>query len=120
MARVLLSNIKTQSMKNLLLMLAICLSVNTIKAVVPGADKSKMVKKIQSALSTPDAVKHKNKSEKITVYFCVNAEGKVIEINAKTNNKEIKQHLEKEFLTLTLPDLKPCVINTIDINYVIY
>lgn len=101
-------------------MLAICLSINTVKATVTGADKNKLGKKIQSALSTPETVKHKNKSEKITVYFCVNAEGKVIEVNAKTNNKEIKQHLEKEFLTLTLPDLKPCVTNTIDINYVVY
>ncbi len=107
-------------MKNLLLVLAICLSVNTINATVPGADKNKLIKKIQNALSTPETVKHKNKSEKITVYFCVNAEGKVIEANAKTSNKDIKQHLEKEFLTLTLPDLKPCVTNTIDINYVIY
>ncbi|MBL7919181.1 MAG: hypothetical protein JNJ40_02640 [Bacteroidia bacterium] len=107
-------------MKNLLLVLTICLSVNTIKATETGADKNKLVKKIQTALSTPESVKHKNKSEKITVYFCVNAEGKVIEVNAKTSNKDIKQHLEKEFLTLTLQDLKPCVTNTIDINYVIY
>ncbi len=107
-------------MKNLLLLLAICLSVNTIKAAETGADKNKLAKKIQSALSTPETVKHKNKSEKITVYFCVNTEGKVIEVNAKTNNKDIKQHLEKEFLTLSLPDLKPCVTNTIDINYVVY
>jgi len=107
-------------MKNLLLVLAICLSVNTINATETGTDKNKLVKKIQSALSTPETVKHKSKNEKITVYFCVNAEGKVIEANAKTNNKELKQHLEKEFLTLTLPDLKPCVTNTIDVNYVIY
>lgn len=83
-------------------------------------DKNKLSKKIQSVLSAPNVIKNKNKNEKVTVYFCVNADGNVIEVNAKTSDKEIKQHLEKEFMTLTLPGLKPCVTNTIDVNYVIY
>ncbi len=76
--------------------------------------------KIRSVLSTPKCLKNNSTAEKVTVHFVVNAEGKVIEASAKTNNAEVKQHLEKQFLTMTLEGLTPCVTNTVDVNFTTY
>ncbi|HOZ88019.1 MAG TPA: hypothetical protein PL029_09685 [Bacteroidia bacterium] len=73
--------------------------------------------RIRSALSTPKCFKNKNTHLKVTVYFVVNQNGEVIEANAKTNNAEVKAHLEKQFLGLNLKGLTPCVTNTVDVNF---
>ncbi|MES2681338.1 MAG: hypothetical protein V4635_15695 [Bacteroidota bacterium] len=73
--------------------------------------------KIRSVLSTPNCFKNKTAHEKVTVCFVVNQNGNIIEANAKTNNAEVKQHLEKQFLGLNLKGLTPCVTNTVDVNF---
>jgi intracellular sulfur oxidation DsrE/DsrF family protein len=104
---------KTLTSPLLVLIFLLALSTNS----QAHKDKPKSItQKIQAALSAP---KHlKNTSEKVTVEFVVNADGLVIEANAKTNNPDIKKHLENQFMGLNLCGLQPCVTNTIDVNFV--
>ena len=97
----------------ILLVLFLSLSGITIAA----GDKPKtFTQKIQAALSAPKQLK--SHSEKVTVCFVVNGEGNVVEANAKTQNADIKRHLEKQFLGLNLCGLEPCVTNSITVNFI--
>lgn len=75
--------------------------------------------KIKHAITTPESIKEKRRSEKITVYFTVNEQGQVIGANAKTTDKKAKEDLEKQFLRLSFEGLKPCVENCIDISFLV-
>jgi hypothetical protein len=77
-------------------------------------------KKVQTALVMPDALKQQSKTQKITIYFAVDENGKVTEVNAVTNNKEAKADLEKQFSQLNFKGLQSCVYNSIDVNFVLY
>ncbi len=77
-------------------------------------------KKVQTSLVMPDALKQQAKTQKITIYFAVNENGKVTEVNAVTNNKEAKADLEKQFIQLNFKGLQPCVYNSIDVSFVVY
>jgi hypothetical protein len=77
-------------------------------------------KKVQTSLVMPEALKQQAKTQKITIYFSVNENGKVVEVNAVTNNKEAKADLEKQFMQLNFKGLQPCVYNSIDVNFVVY
>ncbi|MGZ3920433.1 MAG: hypothetical protein ACXVO9_07585 [Bacteroidia bacterium] len=76
--------------------------------------------KIKQAVTMPASLKQKHRSEKITVTFVVNESGKVIEVSAKTNDKEAKRDIENQFINLKFDGLKPCVMNTIDINFLLF
>lgn len=108
-----------KTLKSLLLIVALFSTFTTALAGTHDKGPSLFSKKIKAALSTPSSLKS-GSSEKITVYFVVDAEGKVTEANAKTTNKEAKQHIEKQFMTLNLKGLTPCVTNTVDVHFVNY
>lgn len=104
-----------KTLKTSLLLIALISSLSTVKA---ASDKPKTFsQKIQSVLSTSKQLKT-TASEKVTVYFAVNSDGNVVEVNAKTQNEEIKKHIETQFLNLNLSGLQPCVTNTVDVNFV--
>lgn len=81
--------------------------------------KNPFSKKIQSALSTPNCMKDKAAAEKITVCFVVNELGDVTEAFAKTENPELKAQLQKQFMSMNLKGMAPCVTHSIDVNFVI-
>ena len=101
--------------KSPFILLVLFLSLST--AIFAAGDKPKtFTQKIQAALSAPKQLK--SQSEKVTVCIVVNDDGDVVEANAKTQNSDIKQHLEKQFLGLNLCGLQPCVTNSITVNFV--
>ena len=110
-------------MKTIIFLSALLLSFTTI---VKANDDTNVLlaqslsKKVQTALVMPDAFKQEAKTQKITIYFAVNENGKVTEVNAVTNNKEAKTDLEKQFAQLNFKGLQPCVYNSIDVNFVVY
>lgn len=104
-----------KNLKSSLLVLSFIFAMANVSLAHNDKPKS-FTQKIQAALSTPKQLK--NTSEKVTVCFIVNADGNVIEVNAKTKNTDVKKHLEKQFLGLNLCGLEPCVTNTIDVNFV--
>ena len=77
-------------------------------------------KKVQTTLIMPEALKQQTKAQKITIYFAVNEKGEVTEVNARTNNREAKADLEKQFAQLNFKGLQPCVYNSIDVNFIVY
>jgi hypothetical protein len=106
--------------KSLLLALALITGPLLSSSAHSGDTDPNFSAKIRSVLSTPKCFKNKTVHEKVTVCFVVNQNGDVIEANAKTNNMEVKQHIEKEFLGLNLKGLGPCVTNSVDVNFTTY
>ena len=74
---------------------------------------------MQSALVIPEAFKQKHVFCKITVFFAVDAEGKVIDATVSSQNKELRADLEHQFMKLNLKGLKPGVYNSIDVSFVV-
>lgn len=106
-----------KNLKSSLLIIAFIFAITNVSLAHNNDRPKTFTQKIQAALSTPKQLK--NTSEKVTVCFIVNADGDVIEANAKTKNTDVKKHLEKQFLGLNLCGLEPCVTNTIDVNFII-
>jgi hypothetical protein len=100
----------------------IVISLVTLNPIVNAGNNTDLStkdlrEKVKQSISTPESIKERHRSQKITVYFTVNGNGQVIEANAKTQDKKAKEDLEKQFLRLTFEGLKPCVRNSIDINF---
>lgn len=108
------------TIKSLLLVLAMFILIGQVGATTGDKGKSAFSKKIQSALSAPKDLKTKSGPEKITVSFVVNEQGDVTEACAKTNNSEVRQHLQKQFMGMNLQGLAPCVTHSIDVNFINY
>lgn len=107
-----------KTVKSPLLLIAFLISLST---AVAAKDKPKTFsQKIQAVLSTSKQLKTTAATEKVTVYFVVNDDGNVTEVNAKTQNAEVKKHIESQFLSLNLCGLQSCVTNTIDVNFVVH
>jgi hypothetical protein len=81
---------------------------------------SELSKKVKRSLSVPESMKQKGGCEKVTIYFMVNEKGDVIEVNARTSDKLAKDDLEKQFIRMNFKGLAPCLLNSIDINFVTY
>jgi hypothetical protein len=109
-----------KNLKSLVFTLAIIFTISQASALTNDKGGNKFSQKIRSVLSTPKCLKNKSTTEKITVCFCVNENGDVTEVSAKTNNPEIKAHVEKQFMTLNLKGLQPCVTNTVNVAFVNY
>ena len=77
-------------------------------------------RKVKTALTTPESIRQKNRSETITIRFVVNETGKVTEVLANTKNKDTKANLEQQFMNLEFKELPACVQHSIDVNFVIY
>lgn len=103
---------------SLVLILGITLTTNANNGT-DGALYQNLSKKVQSSITAPETLKQENQTQKITVLFAVDEQGKVISATAKTKNKTVKSDLEKQFLGLNLSGLEPFVYNSIDITFVI-
>jgi hypothetical protein len=110
-----------KNLKSLIVVLALVFSSQTFAGNNNDNGGNKLFsKKIQKVLSAAKVKSNSGKSEKVTVNFVVNDNGDVIEACAQTSNKEIKQYVEKQFMTLNLKGLQPCVTNTVDVNFINY
>jgi hypothetical protein len=110
-------------MKTITIILALCLCfIFNVKAndETNVSLTQSLSKKVQATLMMPDALKHQTKTQKITIYFAVNENGEVTEVNVRTNNKEAKADLERQFTQLNFKGLQPCVYNSIDVNFIVY
>jgi len=76
--------------------------------------------KIKNAISVPSDLKQKSTNQKVTVYFKVNEQGTVTEVNAKTRNRTLKADIEKQFKGLNLKGLQTEQFNSIDLNIIVY
>ena len=74
-------------------------------------------KTIKEHVKFPNIILPLKKQEKVTVLFTTSENGKVNFVFAKTNNKEIKSEIEKQFLQLTLTKLKANVAYSIVLNF---
>lgn len=86
----------------------------------PESPASQFSKKVKSSIKTPSVIREKHLSQKVKVYFSVNEKGEVTEVFADSSSKEVKKDLEEQFLHFTFPELKPCGINSVEINFVVY
>lgn len=102
----------------------IFLTVFSLSLIAKAGDTNKplsqtLSEKVKAALIIPESLKHAQTSQKITVYFMVDANGNVTEANADTCNKETRTDIERQFLKLNLKGLTPGVYNCIDVSFVI-
>lgn len=102
--------------------LSICLFLMSISVNANNGEETArdISHKIKESVNMPESLKQKHRSEKITVNFVVNESGKVTEASAKTKDAEARRDLEKQFLQMKFEGLKPCVVNTIDINFLLF
>lgn len=111
-------------MKTLAFLLAV--SIALVSPVKAGNEhdgnslKNAFSKTIKSHISMPQALKEKTKHEKITVYFIVNECGEVVEVNAKTRNKQAKTDLENQFKQMNFKGLEAGKANSVDLNFIVY
>lgn len=74
-------------------------------------------KQIQEHLFFPNILIQPNQNvNKIEVLFTTDIEGKVNFVLAKTDNKELKKEIEKNFSGLVLKDIKPNVCHAVTIK----
>lgn len=74
-------------------------------------------KQIQEHLFFPNILIQPNQNvSKIEVLFTTDVDGKVNFVLAKTDNKELKKEIEKNFSGLVLKDIKPNVCHAITIK----
>jgi hypothetical protein len=107
-------------MKTIILSLSLFLMSVSLKANTGEETTKEVSHKIKESVIMPESLKQKHRSEKVTVDFLVNETGQVIEVNAKTKDTATKRDLEKQFLQFKFEGLKPCVTNSIDINFLMY
>ena len=105
-------------MKTIILSLSLFLMSLSLSAYTGG--EAEAGNKIKQVVTMPESLKQKHRAKKITVNFIVNESGKVIEVNAKTNDIKAKRDLENQFINLKFEGLKPCVLNTVDINFLLF
>lgn len=77
-------------------------------------------RKVKTALTTPESIRQKNRSETIGIRFVVNENGKVTEAYALTQNKETKASLEQQFMSLEFKELPACVQHSVDVRFTVY
>lgn len=76
--------------------------------------------KIKNAISVPADLKQKSNQQKVMVYFKVNEQGMVTEVNASTQNKTLKEHVEKQFKDLNFKGLQTEKFNIVQLNIIVY
>lgn len=77
-------------------------------------------KQVKQLIKAPAALQKTPHSQTITVLFSVNENGQVNDVFAKTNDLRVKTDLEQQFRHMTLKGLAPAVMNSIDINFLVY
>lgn len=110
-------------MKTIIFSLLLVLGTSLTLKANSGSDealKQSLSKKLQSILTMPDALKHENQSQKITMKFAVDEKGNVIAVNAETKNTDVKLNLEKQFLGINLSGLQPYLYNYIDVKFIVH
>ena len=95
-------------------------SLNSLAGNGKGTEAKDYSELIKTSLSLPKELNKAGVQEKIQFYFSVDEKGNVTEVDAITDNKEIKQSLEKQFYNLTFPGLKPKATNSVAVNFVVY
>lgn len=109
-------------MKTIIIISALLLSFTSISKAHDGTNQvliHNLSKKVQATLVMPEALKQQSKNQKITIYFAVNENGEVTEVNARTNNKQAKADLEKQFRQLNFKGLQPSIYNSIDVSFIV-
>lgn len=77
-------------------------------------------RQVRQFIKAPAELQKTQHSQTITVLFSVNENGQVNEVFAKTNDLKVKTDLEQQFGHMTLKGLTPAVMNSIDINFLVY
>lgn len=103
------------------LIVAITLLTCTVSKANNGEETiSKEVgNRVKQSVITPESIKQKKITQKITVCFLVNENGKVTEVNVCTKDLAAKRDLENQFMNLCFKELAPCVRHSIDINFLL-
>ena len=107
-------------MKNIILSTVLVLTLAGITKANNGHEHESVMEKIRKNINLSEAAQPKQSSVKVDVLFKVNESGKVIEVKADTDNKQIKKELEEQFLQLSFNGLNPCVTNTVPIRFTTY
>ena len=104
-------------------MIVFLLALSFTRVAMAGDDKNglkALSNKVQRFIKTPEALKGQGSTQKITIYFSVNANGDVIDVIAGTENTAVKKDLENQFSCMNFKGLKPDVTNSIDVVFVVY
>src|SRR3954469_23184120 len=88
------------------------ISLSSFAGNEKGPDVKNYSELIKTSLTLPKTTDKSGVQEKIQFYFSVDEKGNVTEVDAITNNKAVKESLEKQFYNLTFPGLKPKATNS--------
>lgn len=83
-------------------------------------NKQHFSKQVKQLIKAPAALQKTPHSQTITVLFSVDENGQVNDVFAKTKDIRVKTDLEQQFRHMTLKGLAPAVMNSIDINFLVY
>ncbi len=115
---------KIKTLKTLLIVGFITLSLLAVANTTPVADKNNTVteKTIRDYFKFPQILipgyqTNKNLSQKVEVLFTTDKNGKVNFVLAKTNDSELKTEIEKQFMELRLSKLKEEVVHSVVLNF---
>jgi len=73
-----------------------------------------------SKINLPASLKKTGYNEKVKVYYVIDKNGKVTNVAASTENKELKSSVENQFKKLSFPGMTPNIGNIIIINFKVY
>jgi hypothetical protein len=109
-------------MKTLKLMIATVFASLTLNSMAVTGGEGTTEKEIQKHLSFPNILMPVNKtqSNKVDVVFTTNENGQVNLVIAKTENKDLKKEIEKNFSKLVLKTTKPNVCYGVTLNLKTY
>lgn len=96
---------------------AFCLGSMLLKAHNNHNGTEETEKTIKEHVKFPKLILPFQQNEKVEVVFTTSENGKVNFVLAKTNNRMIKNEIEKQFQTLTLNKLKANVAYSIVFNF---
>lgn len=85
-----------------------------------SSNNTQFSKQLRQRIKTPAALQKTQQAQTITVLFSVDENGQVNEVFAKTQDTRVKSDLEQQFRQMTLKGLAPAVMNSIDINFLVY
>ena len=110
------NNIRGKAIK-VTALVALTLGSFLLKANNTNGAAGETEKTIKEHVKFPNLILPIKQTEKVEVVFTTSENGKVNFVFAKTDNKEIKADIEKQFSQLTLTKLKANVAYSIVLNF---